>query len=101
MNSTPNKDRKKRIRIKTRVFVPLVFVLAILFITYIFPRQGSFNYTFTLGRPWQYGLLTAPFDFPIYKPADILKAEQDSILQYYEPYFEINNEVKINALANF
>jgi|SRR5690554_1977445 putative nucleotidyltransferase with HDIG domain len=101
MNSTFNKTSKKKIRIKTKVFVPLVFVIAILFVTYIFPRQGSFNYSFTEGRPWQYGLLTAPFDFPIYKPADLLKNEQDSILQYYEPYFEINDEIKINALANF
>ncbi|MDD4777775.1 MAG: HDIG domain-containing protein [Fermentimonas sp.] len=101
MNSTPNKSPKKKIRIKTKVFIPLVFVIAVLIITYIFPSQGSFNYTFTEGRPWQYGLLTAPFDFPIYKPADQLKIEQDSILQFYEPYFAINEEVKINALANF
>jgi putative nucleotidyltransferase with HDIG domain len=101
MNSTPQKTSKKKVRIKTRVFVPLVFVIAILIITYIFPRQGSFNYTFTEGRPWQYGLLTAPFDFPIYKPADQLKIEQDSILQFYEPYFVINESVKVNALANF
>jgi hypothetical protein len=53
MNSTPQKTSKKKVRIKTRVFVPLVFVIAILIITYIFPRQGSFNYTFTEGRPWQ------------------------------------------------
>ena len=86
MKSSDNKPKRKRTRIKTRIFVPLVFVTAILFITYIFPRQGSFKYTFNEGRPWQYGLLTAPFDFPIYKPADLLKAEQDSILEYYEPY---------------
>ncbi len=101
MNSTPNKSSKKKIRVKTKVFVPLVFIIAVLLITYIFPHQGSFNYIFTEGRPWQYGLLTAPYDFPIYKPANVLKAEQDSILHYYEPYFTISDEVKINALANF
>jgi putative nucleotidyltransferase with HDIG domain len=70
-------------------------------ITYLFPRQGSFKYSFNEGRPWQYGLLTAPFDFPIYKTAEQLKAEQDSILQYYEPYFVIDEEVEKNALADF
>jgi len=30
-----------------------------------------------------------------------LKAEQDSILQFYEPYFVIDEEVQKNALAEF
>ena len=101
MNSSKNKPNKKSTRIKTKVFIPLLFVTAILILTYIFPRQSSFKYTFSEGRPWQYGLLTAPSDFPIYKPADILKAEQDSILEFYEPYFEVNDDVEVNSLANF
>ena len=96
-----NSSKKKKIKIRTRVFVPLIFVLAVMLITYLFPRQGSFKYSFNEGKPWQYGLLTAPFDFPIYKTAEQLKAEQDSILQYYEPYFVIDEEVEKNALADF
>ena len=65
MNSTPQKTSKKKVRIKTRVFVPLVFVIAILIITYIFPRQGIFNYTFTEGRTWQYGILNEHLDIQI------------------------------------
>jgi putative nucleotidyltransferase with HDIG domain len=90
-----------RIRIKTKLFVPLVFIAAVLLITYFFPRQGSFKYNFNEGRPWQYGLLTAPFDFSVYKPADQLKAEQDSILEFYEPYFVIDEETQKIALADF
>lgn len=101
MNATHVTSKRKKTRIRTKVFVPLVFITAILFVTYFFPRQGSFKYSFNEGRPWQYGLLTASFDFPIYKPADQLKAEQDSILEYYEPYFEIDEEVQKNALADF
>ena len=93
--------KKKKIRIKTKIFVPLVFIIAVLFITYFFPRQGSFKYNFNEGRPWQYGLLTAPFDFPVYKPATQLKAEQDSILEFYEPYFVVDEEIPQSALAEF
>lgn len=99
MSASPNK--KKKVRIRTKVFVPMVFIAAILLITYIFPRQGSFKYSFNEDRPWQYGLLTAPFDFPIYKAAEELKAEQDSILEFYEPYFEVEESVQKNALADF
>ncbi len=101
MTPAENKPKKRKPRIRTKIFVPLVFIVAVLFITYIFPRQGSFNYSFNEGKPWQYGLLTAPFDFPIYKPVQQLKAEQDSILEYYEPYFIVNEEVKVDAFANF
>lgn len=95
------REKKKKIRIKTKIFVPLVFIFAALVVTYFFPRQGSFKYNFSEGRPWQYGLLTAPFDFPIYKSAEQLQAEQDSILEYYEPYFYVNEDIEKNTLAEF
>ena len=90
---------RKKIRIRTRVFVPMIFMIAILLITYFFPRQGKFQYSFSEGRPWRYGLLTAPFDFPVYKPAEQLKREQDSILVYFEPYYLIDNQVMENAIS--
>lgn len=95
------KKSKSKYRIKTRVYIPLLFILATLLITYIFPRQGDFKYTFSEGRPWRYGLLTAPFDFSIFKSADQLKQDQDSILIFYEPYYKIDEESKTEALANF
>lgn len=90
-----------KIRVRTKYFIPLIFIVAVLLITYIFPRQGSFKYSFDEGRPWQYGLLTATQDFPIYKSDEVLKQEQDSLLAYYEPYFSINEEAKTNAMADF
>lgn len=95
------KKLKSKYRIKTRVYVPLLFILATLLITYAFPRQGKFKYSFNEGRPWRYGLLTAPFDFPIFKSAEQLQQDQDSILVFYEPYYKINIEAKTEAIANF
>ena len=96
-----NLKSKRKFRLRTRFFVPAVFILAIALVTLLFPRQGDFKYSFSEGRPWQYGLLTAPFDFPIYKPADQLKAERDSILRFYEPYYTIDGSVEKNAMAEF
>lgn len=93
--STPN------YRIKTKVFIPLLFILATLLITYVFPRQGSFKYSFSEGRPWRYGLLTAPFDFPIFKSAQQLQQDKDSILVFYEPYFKIDADAQVAAIADF
>ncbi|HHV84585.1 MAG TPA: HDIG domain-containing protein [Petrimonas sp.] len=96
-----NRKSKRKFRLRTRFFVPAIFILAIALVTLLFPRQGDFKYSFSEGRPWQYGLLTAPFDFPVYKPADQLKTEQDSILRFYEPYYTIDENIEKNAMAEF
>ena len=93
--------KKKKMRIKTKYFVPGVFILAIILILLVFPRSSGFKYSFTEGKPWQYELLTASFDFPIYKTKEELKAQRDSVLRYFEEYFVIDLDVEKNAIADF
>lgn len=95
------KKSRKKFKLKARILNPLLFAIATLLIIAVFPRGAKFKYQFNEGKPWKYNLLTAPFDFPIYKSDVQLKAEQDSILQYYEPYFSINNDVTNDQLAEF
>ena len=61
------------------------FIIAALFIAYFFPREGKFRYQFYEGKPWKYGLLTAPSDFPIYKTDEEIKIEKDSVLKALRP----------------
>ena len=43
---------------------------------YLFPRYTNpFKYHFEVGQPWGYGLVTAEYDFPIYKPEARLQEE--------------------------
>ena len=44
-----------------------IFLAAVAVIVYFLPKEGTFNYQFDINKPWKYGLLTASFDFPIYK----------------------------------
>ena len=69
------------------------FLITALLIAYFFPREGKFRYIFYEGKPWRYGLLTAPSDFPIYKTETELKAERDSALKKFEPYYRLDNTV--------
>jgi putative nucleotidyltransferase with HDIG domain len=96
-----NAPTKKKRRIRAKIFVPAAFIVAIFLVTYIFPQQERFRFSFSEGRPWQYSDQIAPFDFPIYKSAEQLQTEQDSILVYYEPYFIVDENVQISALAEF
>ena len=69
------------------------FLITALLIAYFFPREGKFRYIFYEGKPWRYGLLTAPSDFPIYKTETELEAERDSALKKFEPYYRLDNTV--------
>ncbi|MDR3266113.1 MAG: hydrolase, partial [Tannerella sp.] len=66
-----------------------IFVTALI-IAFFFPREGKFRYQFNEGKPWKYGLLTAPSDFPIYKDASEIEAAKDSLRKNFEPYFRYN-----------
>jgi cyclic-di-AMP phosphodiesterase PgpH len=67
--------------------VIVFFLITALLILYLLPREGKFRYEFQRGRPWLHETLIAPFDFPIYKPESELKAERDSVLADFRPYF--------------
>jgi len=71
----------------------IYFIIMGLLVLFFFPREGKFSYSFTEGRPWQYGLLIAPFDFPIYKTDAEIKREQDSIQSQSLLYFQKNEEI--------
>ncbi|MDR0864760.1 MAG: HDIG domain-containing protein [Candidatus Symbiothrix sp.] len=71
----------------------IYFIIITLVIIVLFPREGKFRYSFVEGKPWKYGLLTAPFDFPIYKSEPQLKAEQDSVSRNFSPYFQWDKDV--------
>lgn len=78
-----DKIKKERLKIAT----PIFFVAAILIIMYFLPREGKYKYSYTENRPWQYGLLTAPFKFHIHKADDQIQAEKDSIMRSFQPYY--------------
>lgn len=79
----------------------VLFVSAVAILTYFFPRQGQSYITFEEGRPWAHGLLTAPFDFPIYKDNALLEQERDSILSTFEPIYANDKSIATEMIDNF
>ncbi len=86
---------------KVKISIPVYFLLAALLISYFYPREGKFRYSYAEGKPWKYGLLTAPFDFPIYKSESEVKREQDSVLQSFRPYFQLKKNIQKEELQKF
>ncbi len=54
-----------------RTFLVLVLVAIII---QMFPKDKKFKYSYAVGKPWNYELLRASFDFPIYKTKKQLEA---------------------------
>lgn len=86
---------------KIKIPTPVFFIVTILVIMYFLPREGKYKYTYSENRPWQYGLLTAPFNFHIHKSSDQINQEKDSILRSYQPYYLVDQDVSKKSVTQF
>lgn len=71
------------------IFHIAIFAVLAAVTVILFPRYStSFRYHFEIGKPWGYGLITAEFDFPIYKTEEQLQQEQKRLLADFAPCFK-------------
>ena len=76
-------------------------IVSVTVIVITLPRDSDVNFKIEQGKPWRYADFTAPFDFPIYKSDAVVKAEQDSILRLYEPYYTYTQDQENKAIRQF
>ena len=76
-------------------------IITVAIIVWMMPRSSQHNYKIEKGRPWIYTDLKAPFDFPIYKSDEAVKAERDSLMKQYEPYYIMNSDIVGKQLRQF
>jgi len=70
-----------------------LFLVITAIIVELFPTENKFKYQFEVGKPWSYGLITAAFDFPIYKSEQQITKERDEILKDFAPFFQLDTAV--------
>ena len=91
--------KKKRFSRRDILYKSLLFVATVTLIVYFLPRDGKFNYQFDINKPWKYGQLIATFDLPIYKEDAVVKREQDSLMAFFQPYYQLDKDIEKNAIA--
>lgn len=75
----------------------LVFVIAAILLALLYPSKLKFKYDYSIGQPWRYeGVLTAPYNFPVYKSDAQKVLERDSIERTKVSYFTLNNTIKVS-----
>lgn len=70
----------------------LLVAVTVAVIVFFLPRNSGPQFRYDIGKPWMYSPLIAKFDFPIYKTDAAIKAEQDSMANTFEPYFNYKAE---------
>lgn len=79
----------------------LFFVVGAVLILNSFPREGKFRYAFQEGKPWRYGLMTAPYDFQVFKTEKEILREKESIMREYHPHMNMDTNVLQSALKQY
>lgn len=92
-------DERSKKKIKSRLSIPLLFLIATVVIIYFIPRENKFSYTYTVNRPWPYGLLTAPFDFHVQKSEGQIELERDSVMNTFQPYYTENADIEKEVIG--
>ena len=64
-------------------------------IVYLFPKSGTFRYSFEKGKPWQSENLYAPFDFAIKKTTEEIDSEKQQIKLQSPIFFDVDTAVVV------
>ena len=82
------------------IYKIFLFVITTVLIVYLFPKSGTFRYSFEKGKPWQSENLYAPFDFAIKKSYEEIENEKILISDEASVFFEVDtvllNKIKLN-----
>lgn len=78
-----------------------LIIITVLLIVWFLPRNESQHIRYDIGKPWMYGSFIANFDFPIYKSDEAIKAEQDSLMKMFQPYYKYDMKVETEQLDKF
>lgn len=78
-----------------------LFIAAVTMIFLLRPTIKNNSYDFTVNRPWNYNLLTAPFDIPIRLDSVAEAQIRDSLDRTFEPVYYRNTDIENDALQRF
>lgn len=90
---------KNSSKIWSEIYKNGLFIISIVVIILLLPSTSLDPFQFEIGKPWQNDLLTAPYDFPIYKTSNDLAIERKNI-ETSPSYFEYDSSVYQTEIDN-
>ena len=77
----------------------LFMLAAIVLVCWFLPHNETFRYEYEVGKPWRYGRLTAPYDFPIYLSDSAIVQMEDSLRAQIVPRYTVRAGVQAKSLS--
>lgn len=75
-----------------------LILLAVLVMTWLLPKKLYNQFDYDINKPWVYRDLIAPFDFPVFKTAEVLAEDADKVLAEHAPYYRLDDEYELRAI---
>ena len=97
----PNNSNIAKSKLKGAFTLIGTVIVVVLLLVYFLPRETKFGYEYEQGRPWRYNSLIATFDFPVYKTPDEVKAERDSALSQFQPFYTEDVQIVQRQITAF
>ena len=94
------KDKRQFVKSNRNLLI-LLSLVSVLLTVYFMPAGHKESYIYTIGKPWTYNVLIAPFSFSIEKSDEVWQEEADSVRTHFAPYFSRNVSVGETALSDF
>lgn len=88
----------RRLNIRLSVSLAAVVAVSVLLIVYFLPRESKPGYSYEIDRPWRYAPLIAEYDFPVYKTEEEIKAEQDSAMLHFRPFYAMDETMSLKQV---
>ena len=76
----------------------LLLLCAIAIVSLCLPKEHKFHYSYQIDKPWEYSLLTAPFDIPIELDTASASALRDSIVRNFVNVYSFDRTVSSKHL---
>lgn len=100
MSTTRRKGLKETVH-ENGTLLTILTAVTILLAVYSMPSGRTLKYEFSEGYPWMYDELIAPYDFSIEKSDEDYQKEVDSLRNSFLPYFAMDEETGVRAIAAF
>lgn len=94
-------DKKGKQNLKKHALRAAIIIGTVLLILCFMPRSTGPTYDYEIGKPWKYGSLIAQYDFGILKSQETLRAEEDSLMRSFEPYFTLGKDTEDKMVEKF
>ena len=87
-------------KLQSQIYRIILFLITVVFIVYIIPKKGKFQYEFSEGKPWKYETLISPFDFLIQKTKSEIEFEKLKISSESKRYYLKVEGISDSVISN-